>query len=32
MNRRLERLEDTQITPQELSRALNRVYDEIDAL
>jgi prefoldin subunit 5 len=32
MNRRLERLEDTQIPPQELYRALDRVYDEIDGL
>lgn len=32
MNRRLERLEDTQVSPQEFERAFNRVYDEIDAL
>jgi hypothetical protein len=31
-NRRLERLEDTQIAPQEFERAFERVYDEIDAL
>jgi predicted nucleic acid-binding Zn-ribbon protein len=31
-NRRLERLEDTQVSPQEFERAFNRVYDEIDAL
>jgi DNA repair ATPase RecN len=31
-NRRLERLEDTQIAPQEFERAFDRVYDEIDAL
>lgn len=32
MNRRLERLEDTQVSPQEFERAFDRVYDEIDAL
>ena len=31
-NRRLERLEDTQIAPQEFNRSLNRVYAEIDGL
>ncbi len=30
--RRLERLKDTLITPQEFDRAFNRVYEEIDAL
>ncbi|AFY92087.1 hypothetical protein [Chamaesiphon minutus] len=28
LNRRLERLEDTQISPQEFSRAFDRVYAE----
>jgi ABC-type phosphate transport system auxiliary subunit len=32
MNRRLERLEDTQVSPQEFERAFDRVYDEIDTL
>ena len=32
LNRRLERLEDTQISPQEFTRGLERVYAEIDAL
>lgn len=32
MNRRLERLEDTQVSPQEFERAFNRVYEEIDEL
>ena len=32
LNRRLERLEDTQISPQEFGRGLDRVYAEIDAL
>ncbi len=32
LNRRLERLEDTQISPQEFGRGLDRVYVEIDAL
>ena len=32
MNRRLERLEDTQISPQEFERGLERLYTEIDAL
>jgi uncharacterized protein YdcH (DUF465 family) len=31
-NCRLERMEDTLITPQEFDRAFNRVYEEIDAL
>jgi hypothetical protein len=31
-NRRLERLEDTLITPQEFDRAFDRVYEKIDAL
>jgi septation ring formation regulator EzrA len=32
INRRLERLEDTQVSPQELTRGLDRVYLEIDEL
>lgn len=32
LNRRVERLEYSQISPQEFSRAFDRVYDEIDAL
>ena len=32
LNRRLERLEDTQISPQEFGRGLDRIYVEIDAL
>jgi hypothetical protein len=32
LNRRLERLEDTQISPQEFERGLDRVYAEIEAL
>jgi hypothetical protein len=32
LNRRLERLDDTQISPQEFGRGLDRVYAEIDAL
>jgi hypothetical protein len=31
-NRRISRLEDTQVTGRELNDAFNRVYDEIDAL
>lgn len=31
-NRRVDRLEYAQISPQEFSRAFDRVYDEIDAL
>ena len=31
-NRRLERLEDTQVAPQEFDRAFDRVYAEIDGL
>jgi hypothetical protein len=31
-DRRLSRLEDTQITPRELSAGFSRVYEEIDAL
>jgi hypothetical protein len=31
-NRRLERLEDTHIAPQEFDRAFDRVYTEIDEL
>jgi ABC-type phosphate transport system auxiliary subunit len=29
INRRLERLEDTQVSPQEFSRAFDRVYEEL---
>ncbi len=32
LNRRLERLEDTQISPQEFERGLDRIYEEIDEL
>jgi hypothetical protein len=32
LSRRVDRLEYTQISPQEFSRAFDRVYDEIDAL
>lgn len=32
INRRIDRLEYSQISPQEFSRAFDRVYDEIDAL
>ncbi|MGK7931982.1 MAG: hypothetical protein AB4041_11195 [Microcystaceae cyanobacterium] len=32
INRRLERLEDTQVSPQEFIRGLDRVYQEIDGL
>jgi predicted nucleic acid-binding Zn-ribbon protein len=32
LNRRIDRLEYSQISPQEFSRAFDRVYDEIDAL
>jgi predicted nucleic acid-binding Zn-ribbon protein len=32
LNRRVERLEDTQITSGELDRGFDRVYDEIDHL
>jgi hypothetical protein len=32
LNRRLERLEDTQITPQEFTRATDRIYPEIEGL
>jgi hypothetical protein len=31
-NRRLERVEDTQVAPQEFDRAFDRVYVEIDGL
>jgi predicted nuclease with TOPRIM domain len=31
-SRRVDRLEYTQISPQEFSRSFDRVYDEIDAL
>jgi hypothetical protein len=32
LSRRVDRLEYTQISPQEFSRSFDRVYDEIDAL
>jgi uncharacterized coiled-coil DUF342 family protein len=32
LNRRVERLEDTQLTAQEFTRSFDRVYDEMDAL
>ncbi|GAL92465.1 hypothetical protein N44_01023 [Microcystis aeruginosa NIES-44] len=32
LNRRLERLEDTQVTGRELNRSFDRIYDEIDHL
>lgn len=32
LNRRVDRLEYSQISPQEFSRSFDRVYDEIDAL
>ena len=32
LNRRVERLEDTQITGRELNRGFDRVYEEIDDL
>lgn len=32
INRRLERLEDTQVSPQEFTRGLDRVYGEIEEL
>jgi predicted RNA-binding protein with EMAP domain len=32
LNRRVQRLEYSQITPQELSESFERVYEEIDAL
>lgn len=32
LNRRVDRLEYTQVSPQEFSVAFDRVYDEIDAL
>ena len=32
LNRRIERLEDTQIRGRELNRGFDRVYDEIDNL
>jgi hypothetical protein len=31
-NRRIQRLEDTQVTAAELSIAFDRVYDEVDAV
>jgi uncharacterized coiled-coil DUF342 family protein len=30
LNRRIERLEDTQVTGRELNRGFDRVYEEID--
>lgn len=32
LNRRVERLEDTQVTDRELNRGFDRIYEEIDAL
>lgn len=32
LNRRVDRLEYSQISPQEFSGAFDRIYDEIDAL
>lgn len=32
LNRRVERLEDTQVTGRELNRGFDRVYEEIDYL
>jgi hypothetical protein len=32
LNRRVERLEETQITTQELARAFDRVYDDTSAI
>lgn len=32
LNRRIERLEDTQVTDRELNRGFDRVYEEIDDL
>ncbi len=32
LNRRVERLEDTQVTGRELNRGFDRVYEEIDHL
>ncbi len=32
LNRRIERLEDTQVTGRELNRGFDRVYEEIDHL
>ena len=32
LSRRVDRLEYSQLSPQEFSRAFERVYDEIDAL
>jgi hypothetical protein len=32
LNRRVDRLEYSQMSPQEFSRSFDRVYDEIDAL
>jgi archaellum component FlaC len=32
LSRRVDRLEYSQISPQEFSRSFDRVYDEIDAL
>ena len=32
LSRRIDRLEDTQITGRELNQAFSRVYDEIDAV
>jgi hypothetical protein len=32
LNRRVDRLEYSQLSPQEFARAFDRVYDEIDAI
>ena len=32
LNRRVERLEDTQVTDRELNRGFDRIYEEIDVL
>jgi hypothetical protein len=32
INRRVERLEDTQVTGRELNRGFDRIYEEIDIL
>jgi vacuolar-type H+-ATPase subunit I/STV1 len=32
LNRRIQRLEDTQVTAAELSEAFERIYNEIDAV
>jgi predicted RNase H-like nuclease (RuvC/YqgF family) len=32
LNRRVERLEDTQISPQEYARSFDRIYDDTSAI